>query len=93
MQSQQERLMGELATDIAELADDLPSWMDDPPEADLQTFTALQDHHFDQFIKLFCNLFYLLISSTGGQGQTRECFIVGVPGHRRKSAPPRPEYP
>jgi hypothetical protein len=43
MQSQQERLMGELATDIAELADDLPSWMDDPPEADLQTFTALQD--------------------------------------------------
>ena len=35
--------MGELATDIAELADDLPSWMDDPPEADLQTFTALQD--------------------------------------------------
>ncbi len=35
--------MGELVTDIAELADDLPSWMDDPPEADLQTFTALQD--------------------------------------------------
>ena len=35
--------MDELTTDIAELADDLPSWMDDPPEADLQTFTALQD--------------------------------------------------
>ena len=35
--------MGELVSCVAELADDLPSWMDDPPEADLQTFTALQD--------------------------------------------------
>ncbi len=43
MNTQQERHLGELVTDIAELADDLPSWMDDPPEADLQTFTALQD--------------------------------------------------
>ncbi len=43
MCTQQERRIGELVAHIAELADDLPGWMDEPPEADLQTFTALQD--------------------------------------------------
>ena len=43
MNPQQERHVGELVARIADLADELPSWMDEPPEADLQTFTALQD--------------------------------------------------
>ncbi len=43
MNTQQERQLGELVADIAELTDDLPSWMDDPPEADLKTVEALQD--------------------------------------------------
>ncbi len=43
MNTQQERQLGELVVDLGELADALPSWMDDPPEADLKTFEALQD--------------------------------------------------
>ena len=43
MRAQQERRIGELAAHIAGLADELPNWMDKPPEADLQTFEALQD--------------------------------------------------
>ena len=43
MNAQQEQRICELVAHIAKLADVLPSWMDDPPEADLQTFTALQD--------------------------------------------------
>ncbi len=43
MNTQQERQLGELAVDLGELADALPSWMDGPPEADLKTFEALQD--------------------------------------------------
>ncbi len=42
MCTQRERRIGELVVRIADLANDLPSWMDDPPEADLQIFTALQ---------------------------------------------------
>ncbi len=38
-----ERRMGELVAHIADLADDLPTWMDAPPKADLQTFEALQE--------------------------------------------------
>jgi hypothetical protein len=43
MNTLKERQLAELAAEIAELADGLPSWMDDPPEADLKTFEALQD--------------------------------------------------
>ncbi len=43
MQPQQEQRIGELVVHIAELADDLPSWTDGVPEAELQTFEALQD--------------------------------------------------
>ena len=42
MNAEQERQLGELAWDLGELADALPNWTDDPPEADLKTFTALQ---------------------------------------------------
>ncbi len=43
MQPHQEQRIGELVARISDLADELPSWMGDPPDADLQTFTALQD--------------------------------------------------
>ena len=43
MRAQQERRIGELVAHIAELADDLPSWTDALPEAELQIFDALQD--------------------------------------------------
>ena len=43
MHAQQERRVGELVALIAELADDLPTWMDAPPAAELQTFEALQE--------------------------------------------------
>ncbi len=43
MNIEQERQLGELVADLGELANALPSWMDDPPEADLKTFEALQD--------------------------------------------------
>ena len=42
MNAQQERQLGELVADLGELAEALPSWIDDPPEADLKTFEALQ---------------------------------------------------
>ena len=42
MNAQQEQRIGELVAIIAELADDLPGWMDAPPAAELQTFEALQ---------------------------------------------------
>ena len=39
----QEQRAGELVTRIADLADYLPNWMDEPPEGELQIFEALQD--------------------------------------------------
>ena len=35
--------MGELVARIADLADALSTWMDEPPEEELQTFEALQN--------------------------------------------------
>ena len=43
MCARQDRRISELVADISGLADDLPSWLDDPPKADLQIFEALQD--------------------------------------------------
>ncbi len=43
MQPHQERRVGELVARIADLADYLPGWLDEPPEAELRTFEALQD--------------------------------------------------
>ena len=43
MQPHQEQHIGELVARIAALADDLPGWLDEPPEAELQIFEALQD--------------------------------------------------
>ena len=47
MQAHQERRIGELVARIADLADYLPNWMDEPPEAELQIFEALQDAAVD----------------------------------------------
>ena len=43
MQPHQEQRISELVVRIADLADCLPNWTDEPPEGELQIFEALQD--------------------------------------------------